>query len=88
MNFHFKNKNILITAGPTFEAIDPVRFIGNHSSGKMGFSIADSAANLGANVTLFLVQQTKKLKNSNINLINVVSAKEMFDACTENFKSE
>ena len=47
-----KNKNILITAGPTFEAIDPIRFIGNHSSGKMGFSIAEAAANAGANVTL------------------------------------
>mgnify|MGYP003334810384 CR=1 FL=1 len=47
-----KNKNILITAGPTFEAIDPVRFIGNQSSGKMGFSIAEAAANAGANVTL------------------------------------
>jgi phosphopantothenoylcysteine decarboxylase/phosphopantothenate--cysteine ligase len=43
-----KGKTILITAGPTYEAIDPVRFIGNHSSGKMGFDIANSAANLGA----------------------------------------
>ena len=47
-----KGKKILITAGPTYEAIDPVRFIGNHSSGKMGFDIAQSAANLGATVVL------------------------------------
>ena len=47
-----RGKKILITAGPTYEAIDPVRFIGNHSSGKMGFDIAESAANLGAEVTL------------------------------------
>ena len=81
-----QNKNILVTAGPTYESIDPVRFIGNYSSGKMGFSIADSAANLGANVTLISGPTKQKLKNSNINLINVVSAKEMFERCTENFK--
>ena len=81
-----QNKNILVTAGPTYESIDPVRFIGNYSSGKMGFSIADSAANLGANVTLISGPTKQKLKNSNINLINVVSAEEMFERCTENFK--
>ena len=47
-----RGKKVLITAGPTFEAIDPVRFIGNHSSGKMGFAIAHAAANLGAKVIL------------------------------------
>ena len=81
-----QNKNILVTAGPTYESIDPVRFIGNYSSGKMGFSIADSAANLGANVTLISGPTKQKLINSNINLINVISAKEMFERCTENFK--
>ena len=81
-----QNKNILVTAGPTYESIDPVRFIGNYSSGKMGFSIADSAANLGANVTLISGPTKQKLKNSNINLINVVSAEEMYERCTENFK--
>ena len=81
-----QNKNILVTAGPTYESIDPVRFIGNYSSGKMGFSIADSAANLGANVTLISGPTKQKLKNSNINLINVISAEEMFERCTENFK--
>ena len=75
-----------MTAGPTYESIDPVRFIGNYSSGKMGFSIAYSAANLGANVTLISGPTKQKLKNSNINLINVVSAEEMFKRCTENFK--
>jgi phosphopantothenoylcysteine decarboxylase/phosphopantothenate--cysteine ligase len=53
-NTHFKGKNILVTAGPTFEAIDPVRFIGNHSSGKMGISLVEQLIYLGANVTLVL----------------------------------
>jgi phosphopantothenoylcysteine decarboxylase / phosphopantothenate---cysteine ligase len=48
-----RGKTILITAGPTYEAIDPVRFIGNHSSGKMGFALAETAASLGAKVVLF-----------------------------------
>ena len=51
-NLPLKGKRVLITAGPTFEAIDPVRFIGNHASGKMGFALAEVAANLGAKVTL------------------------------------
>ena len=80
------NKNVLITAGPTYESIDPVRFIGNYSSGKMGFSIAECAANLGANVTLISGPTNQKLINTNINLINVVSAKDMFDLCMEKFK--
>jgi phosphopantothenoylcysteine decarboxylase/phosphopantothenate--cysteine ligase len=80
-----KGKKILITAGPTYEAIDPVRFIGNHSSGKMGFDIANSAANLGASVVLVAGPTIFKVKNSSIKVINVVSAQEMYDACHEYF---
>lgn len=80
-----KGKKILITAGPTYEAIDPVRFIGNHSSGKMGFDIADAAVNLGASVILVSGPTNLKVKNSLISVINVVSAQEMFDACHLHF---
>jgi phosphopantothenoylcysteine decarboxylase/phosphopantothenate--cysteine ligase len=76
-----KGKKILVTAGPTYEAIDPVRFIGNHSSGKMGFDIALSAANLGASVVLITGPTQLKVSNSLIRVIPVVSAQEMFDAC-------
>jgi phosphopantothenoylcysteine decarboxylase/phosphopantothenate--cysteine ligase len=80
-----KGKKILITAGPTYEAIDPVRFIGNHSSGKMGFEIANSAANLGASVVLVLGPSVFKVNHSLIKCINVVSAQEMYDACHQYF---
>ena len=86
-NLPLKGKKLLITAGPTFEAIDPVRFIGNHSSGKMGFSIAESAAKAGAIVTLIAGPTHQQIKNNSIKLINVVSAKEMFDECHKSFKS-
>ena len=76
-----KGKKILITAGPTYEAIDPVRFIGNHSSGKMGFDIAISAANLGASVILVSGPTNYKVSNPFINVIPVVSAEEMYIAC-------
>ena len=76
-----KGKKILITAGPTYEAIDPVRFIGNHSSGKMGFDIAISAANLGASVILVSGPTNCKVSNPLINVIPVVSAEEMYMAC-------
>jgi phosphopantothenoylcysteine decarboxylase/phosphopantothenate--cysteine ligase len=76
-----KGKKILITAGPTYEAIDPVRFIGNHSSGKMGFDIANAAANLGARVILISGPTHYKVKNTSIEVIHVVSAQEMYDAC-------
>lgn len=82
-----KGKKILITAGPTYEAIDPVRFIGNHSSGKMGFDIAASAANLGAEVTLISGPTHLNTNNSVINLIRVTSAKEMYDECHNHFNS-
>ena len=76
-----KGKKILITAGPTYEAIDPVRFIGNHSSGKMGFDIANTAASLGAQVILVAGPTYYKPKNASVEVINVVSAQEMYDAC-------
>lgn len=82
-----RGKKIMITAGPTYEAIDPVRFIGNHSSGKMGFDIAESAAELGASVILISGPTYLNVKNSVINLIRVTSAKEMYDACHEHFNS-
>jgi len=74
-----KKKRILVTAGPTFEAIDPVRFIGNRSSGKMGFAIANAAAQRGADVTLIagpVVRETPR----NVKRIDVESAQEMFNA--------
>jgi phosphopantothenoylcysteine decarboxylase/phosphopantothenate--cysteine ligase len=72
-------KNVLITAGPTYEAIDPVRYIGNHSSGKMGFEIAKSAANLGAAVTLITGPSYEEVTNSLIRRIDVLSAEEMYN---------
>ncbi len=78
-----KNKKILITAGPTYEAIDPVRFIGNHSSGKMGFDIANCAASLGAQVILISGPTHCKVNNPNIKLVSVISAQQMYDACHE-----
>ena len=74
-----KNKKALITAGPTYEAIDPVRFIGNRSSGKMGFAIAEQLANLGAEVTLISGPTAQIVKNPGINLVSVQSAAEMFE---------
>ncbi len=82
-----KGKKILITAGPTYEAIDPVRFIGNHASGKMGFDIANEAANLGAEVILISGPTHLKAKNNSIKVVNVVAANEMYNACHEYFDS-
>jgi len=78
-----KNKRILITAGPTYESIDPVRFIGNHSSGKMGFDIANEAVNKGAEVILISGPTHLNLQNSSIKLIRVKSAEQMYNACHE-----
>lgn len=80
-----KGKKILVTAGPTYEAIDPVRFIGNHSSGKMGFAIANSAANLGAEVILITGPSHETISHSLIKRINVVTAEEMYDASHSHF---
>ncbi|WP_081212373.1 bifunctional phosphopantothenoylcysteine decarboxylase/phosphopantothenate--cysteine ligase CoaBC [Salegentibacter sediminis] len=73
-----KEKTILITAGPTYEAIDPVRFIGNHSSGKMGFALAEKAAALGANVILVSGPTHLEISEPNLKLIRVVSNEEMY----------
>ena len=78
-------KRILITAGPTYEAIDPVRFIGNHSSGKMGFELAKCAANLGAEVLLITGPSNESEEHSLINRINVVSAQDMYDAVHKHY---
>lgn len=74
----FSGKTVLITAGPTYEAIDPVRFIGNHSSGKMGFALAEEAARRGARVILISGPSSLRPQNSAIELHRVTSAKEMF----------
>lgn len=76
-------KNVLITAGPTYEAIDPVRFIGNHSSGTMGYELAKSAANLGAKVYLVSGPSTLNINHVNITLFKVVSADEMYEKVHE-----
>jgi phosphopantothenoylcysteine decarboxylase/phosphopantothenate--cysteine ligase len=81
------NKKVLITAGPTYEAIDPVRFIGNHSSGKMGFEIAKASANLGAEVILISGPTHQKTHNDLIKVIPVVSANEMYDAVHDHFEN-
>jgi phosphopantothenoylcysteine decarboxylase/phosphopantothenate--cysteine ligase len=80
-----KGKKILITAGPTYEAIDPVRFIGNHSSGKMGYDIAYEAAQLGANVVLVSGPSHQTINHHLVDLIKVTSAQEMYDACHQHF---
>lgn len=80
-------KKVMITAGPTYEAIDPVRFIGNHSSGKMGFEIAKAAANLGAEVILISGPTHQTVANNLISVIPVVSAQDMYDAAHKYFKS-
>ncbi|HFK5572654.1 bifunctional phosphopantothenoylcysteine decarboxylase/phosphopantothenate--cysteine ligase CoaBC [Elizabethkingia anophelis] len=74
-----KGKKILITAGPTFEPIDPVRFIGNHSSGKMGFALAEAAADRGAEVILITGPSSLHTTHPNISLHAVISAKEMLE---------
>ncbi len=80
-----RGKQILITAGPTYEAIDPVRFIGNHSSGKMGYAIAEGAASLGAEVVLISGPSALRLENDFVKLIRVTSAEEMYNAAHEYF---
>jgi phosphopantothenoylcysteine decarboxylase/phosphopantothenate--cysteine ligase len=76
----FLNVRVLVTAGPTYEAIDPVRFIGNHSSGKMGFAIAENFAARGALVTLITGPTALKSSHERIDCVHVTSASEMFDA--------
>jgi phosphopantothenoylcysteine decarboxylase / phosphopantothenate---cysteine ligase len=79
-----KGKKALVTAGPTYEAIDPVRFIGNHSSGKMGYAIADELASRGAVVTLVSGPVSIKQVGGRVNLVKTTSAQQMFEACQQN----
>ena len=80
-------KKILITAGPTYEAIDPVRFIGNHSSGKMGYDLALCAANYGASVILISGPTHLSINHDFVQVINVNSAQEMYDHCHKHYKT-
>ena len=78
-------KKVLVTAGPTYEALDPVRFIGNHSSGKMGFAIAEALANAGADVDLIAGPTQQHTENPRISVKHVTSAEDMYNACTTLF---
>jgi phosphopantothenoylcysteine decarboxylase/phosphopantothenate--cysteine ligase len=78
-----KGKKALVTAGPTYEAIDPVRFIGNHSSGKMGYAIAEELSARGASVTLVSGPVSAQAKPDGVNLVKVTSAEEMYQACLQ-----
>lgn len=81
-----EGKNIMITAGPTYEKIDPVRFIGNYSSGKMGFALAEECARRGAKVTLIAGPVSICTNNTNIKRIDVESCEEMYCTAIECFK--
>jgi phosphopantothenoylcysteine decarboxylase/phosphopantothenate--cysteine ligase len=83
-----KGKKILITAGPTYEKIDPVRFIGNYSSGKMGFALAETAAEEGAEVTLVAGPVSLSTSNPKIKRIDVESAQEMYDVAMNEFSKQ
>jgi len=80
------NRTVLITAGPTYEAIDPVRFIGNHSSGKMGFALAEKCLEEGANVLLISGPTQLDLKHPKLKLIRIKTADEMLAQVMENWK--
>ncbi len=80
-------KKVLVTAGPTYENIDPVRFIGNRSSGKMGFAIADELAKQGAEVVLVAGPSAQNINRNSVQRIDVESAKEMYDACMQHSES-
>lgn len=86
-NLPLKGKKMLITAGPTYEAIDPVRFIGNHSTGKMGFDLANEAAKLGAEVILISGPTSLIITNPSVKVVRVISAQEMYDACHLHYNS-
>ncbi|PBQ34285.1 bifunctional phosphopantothenoylcysteine decarboxylase/phosphopantothenate--cysteine ligase CoaBC [Sphingobacteriaceae bacterium] len=83
-----KGFSALVNAGPTYEAIDPVRFIGNRSSGKMGVAISETLAAMGAKVTLVLGPSSLVIKNKNIDLIRVESGEEMYHAMLSNFSEK
>lgn len=81
-----QGKRVMITAGPTYEKIDPVRFIGNYSSGKMGYALAEACAERGAEVTLVSGPVNREVIHPNIKRINVESAAEMYQAAVENYE--
>ena len=81
-----QGKKVMITAGPTYEKIDPVRFIGNYSSGKMGYTLAEACAERGAEVTLVSGPVNREVIHPNIKRINVESAAEMYQAAVENYE--
>ncbi|MBL0739920.1 bifunctional phosphopantothenoylcysteine decarboxylase/phosphopantothenate--cysteine ligase CoaBC [Chryseolinea lacunae] len=78
-------KKVLVTAGPTYEALDPVRFIGNHSSGKMGFAVAEALANAGAEVNLVSGPTQQHTQHAGVSVTSVTSAEEMYNACATLF---
>lgn len=80
-NLPLSGKKVLLTAGPTYEAIDPVRFIGNHSSGKMGVALANKLAAMGAMVDLVIGPSNMQTDHPNINRVDVVSSVQMLEAC-------
>ena len=84
-NSSMAGKKILITAGPTYEKIDPVRFIGNYSSGKMGYALAEECAARGAEVTLVSGPVNLNVNHPNINRIDVESAEQMYNACMSHY---
>ena len=84
-NLPLTGKNVLITSGPTYEQIDPVRFIGNNSSGKMGFALAEVAASHGANVILITGPTNEKIHNSLIKVHPVLSADNMYEAVKKHY---
>ena len=81
----FCDKSFLVTAGPTYEMIDPVRFIGNFSSGKMGFELAKKASNLGGKVYLISGPSNEEVNDENITIKRIISANEMLDECSKVF---
>ena len=82
-----RGKKVLLTAGPTHEAIDPVRFLGNRSTGKMGFEIANALANKGAEVILITGPTNQTVSHSLITVFPIVSAQDMYDACHKHFSA-
>ena len=84
-NLPLAGKNVLITSGPTYEKIDPVRFIGNHSSGKMGFALAEVAARRGANVVLVTGPTNEKIHNSLVEVHSVLSADNMYEEVKKHY---
>lgn len=84
-NSSMAGKKILITAGPTYEKIDPVRFIGNYSSGKMGYALAEECAARGAEVTLVSGPVNLSVNHPNINRIDVESAEQMYNTCMSHY---